>query len=89
MRPHRFDAVSLVFGVIFGAAGLVVLRDEPRLWAMDWSWLWPAVLLVAGLLVLASIRSDQRHDRHETAAVPPDEPPEDPIDRYLNGEAVD
>ena len=57
MRTHRFEATSLVFGLIFAAIGLTVLTSATDLWQWNWSWFWPVALLLAGLLVLWSARS--------------------------------
>lgn len=57
MRTHRSDLVSLVMGLVFLALGLRFLQPGAQVWRMDWSWVWPAVLLLGGVLVLASARS--------------------------------
>jgi hypothetical protein len=53
MKQHRFDPVSLVFGLMFllAAAG-AVLNDQ-----IDWNmgvWLFPAAIMVLGIGLLAS-----------------------------------
>ena len=83
MRAHRFDGMSLVFGVVFAWIGLTFLRAEPGLWTFGWAWLWPALLLAAAVLVLGSIWSDVRANRRAAESGPP---PDDVVDRYLNEE---
>jgi hypothetical protein len=73
MRRHRADLVSLVLGLVFVALGVRFLQPGAQLWSIDWSWAWPAVLLLAGLVVLASARS---RDREPDAVA--DQPLEDP-----------
>ncbi len=53
MPGHRFDPVSFVFGVVFLAvAGFAVSREsiDPDIE----QWVWPAVLIVLGAVLLAS-----------------------------------
>ena len=57
MRTHRFEAVSLLFGLIFTAAGLWFLTGRADVWQLDWSLIWPALLILAGAMVLLSLRS--------------------------------
>ena len=54
MQRHSFDVVSFLFGMVFvgAAAFALVVGDElPRL---DYRWIWPVVIIVAGIGVLAS-----------------------------------
>ena len=73
MRTHRSDFVSLVVGIVFLALGVRFLQPGAQVWSIDWSWLWPAALLLGALLVLASARARGRGP--EPAS---DEPLEDP-----------
>lgn len=57
MRTHRFEALSLLFGLIFTAAGLWFLTGRADVWELDWSLVWPALLILAGAMVLLSLRS--------------------------------
>ena len=78
MRTHRSDLVSLVMGIIFVALGVRFLQPGAQIWSIDWSWLWPAALLLGGVLVLASARSrdrDREHDRERDPAPATDESP--------------
>lgn len=54
MERHRLDGISLAFGVLFLAVGLAVLTDTwqvARLWTPE---LWPALLVLVGLWLLAT-----------------------------------
>ena len=77
MRSHRSDVVSLVMGIVFLALGVRFLQPGAQVWTIDWSWLWPAALLLGALLVLASARSRGRDP--EPAANEPLEDPAGPI----------
>ena len=81
MRTHRSDLVSLVMGLVFLALGLRFLQPGAQVWRMDWSWVWPAVLLLGGVLVLASARSkpDDAEVGGPPAADPPSEDPAGPV----------
>jgi len=61
MQRHRFEPVSLLFGVIFAGAGLLVLLGGD-LWRVNWSWFWPAALTLGGLAVLLSARPKRNSD---------------------------
>lgn len=79
MRRHRLDPVSLVFGLLFTAVGLVFFAGDVEIWWLDWSWFWPGALLLLGVMVLVSSRSsaeEQRDARDEAEGAPDDyEPP--------------
>ncbi len=54
MRRHDLDPVSLVFGVVFAVIGLVSLLDIADIVDIDGKWLWPGVLIVLGVIGLAT-----------------------------------
>jgi hypothetical protein len=65
MRRHRFDPISLVFGAIFTATGLVFLFGNVDLSRVPPAWSWPIPLMIVGaLIILLSIK-------RERADVPP------------------
>lgn len=59
MDDHRFDPITLVFGVVFVAAGLIVLFDGSLL--DDGRFLVPTGLIALGAALFVSGRS--REDR--------------------------
>jgi hypothetical protein len=65
MRSHQFDAVSLVFGVIFAGIGSLFLmgNDVGDLVTR----FWPAAVVLLGLAMLFSARRDEA----PAAAIPP------------------
>jgi hypothetical protein len=68
-RRHPLDAVSLVFGFAFTAAGLLFLAgqlDE----ALRLRWLWPVLLLVLGVGILVDVGRRPREDAPEPPATP-------------------
>lgn len=78
MRTHRFEPVSLVFGLIFAGVGVVFLQADVDLWRVDWTWFWPAALTLSGLLVLLSLRAESPRkpatgDEPESGASDPDD----------------
>lgn len=52
MRRHSTDLVSLSFGLLFAAIGILLLADE-RL-ALSWDWLAPAVAIGFGAIFIAA-----------------------------------
>ena len=72
MRTHRFEPVSLIFGVLFAGVGLVVLQGDIDPWRVNWSWFWPVALTVTGLTVLLSARPKRNDD-----ATPPTDTTDD------------
>lgn len=77
MQPHRFEPASLIFGLLFAGAGLLVLTSSVDLWRLNWSWFWPLALTLSGVLVLLSLRSDRASDTnrgHNPDLTPSDDP---------------
>jgi hypothetical protein len=66
MRTHRFEPVSLIFGLVFAGIGLVVLQGDD-LWSINWSWFWPVALTVAGLTIALSARPKRNDDAPQGA----------------------
>lgn len=53
MERHRFNPVSFIFGILFiGGAAMHFISDA---WdfGIDGRWLWPTLLVVAGIAVVA------------------------------------
>ena len=62
MQTHRFEPVSLIFGLVFAGIGIAALIGEGDVWRINWSWFWPIALTVAGLAMLASARPRRNSD---------------------------
>lgn len=54
MKRHPFDAVSAFFGVLIGGSALAVVLADERVLDLDSRWVWPGVLILAGILLLGS-----------------------------------
>jgi hypothetical protein len=68
MQRHELDVVSLVFGGLFTGTGLLYLAGNVPLVNIDGRWLWPVVLILVGLSLLASLRRSrpdaEERERH-------------------------
>lgn len=56
MRRHDLDTLSLVFGLLFTAVGLVLLGGDPARDGLSLSWVGPVVAIGLGLLVVLAVR---------------------------------
>lgn len=54
MKQHTFDPVSAFFGIIFGGSALAVTLADERVFDISSRWVWPAVIILAGVLLLGS-----------------------------------
>lgn len=54
MKRHPFDAVSAFFGLVFLGTALAVTLVDDRLFDLDGRWVWPGLVMLAGLLLVAS-----------------------------------
>ena len=68
MPRHSADPVSLLFGLLFAAIGLVLLSGDDR--ALSLAWVGPLTAVALGALLILAARST----RTATAG---DQPPED------------
>lgn len=66
MPRHPADLLSLVFGLLFAAIGLVLLSGDGR--AVSLTWVGPLVALGLGALLLLAARSR----RHVSDEPPPE-----------------
>ncbi len=71
MQPHRFEPVSLIFGLLFAGTGLLVLTSSIDLWRLNWSWFWPLALTLSGAMLLLSLRSHRHTDADATSSDDP------------------
>ena len=67
MSRHPADPVSLVFGMLFAAAGLVLLTGGAR--ALSLAWVGPLTAIALGALLILAARSAR--------TAPDDQQPED------------
>ena len=54
MKQHSFDPVSAFFGIIIGGSALAVTLADERVFDISGRWVWPAVIILAGVLLLGS-----------------------------------
>lgn len=62
MKRHPFDPVAFIFGMIFLAVGIPMAFSDRGLTLFEGRWIAPAVLIVAGVVVLLNTRNRQRRD---------------------------
>jgi hypothetical protein len=74
MKPHRFDAISFISGVVAVVLGLVFLIPQTPVDLIDaitslGAWFWPALLVVVGIAILvpvfASRRAEEEAEEHQ------------------------
>ena len=76
MRRHELDPVSLTFGFAFAGLGLLFLLGRADQ-AFRLRWIWPILLLVLGVGILADL-ARHRGPEDGPALDPPPEPESDP-----------
>jgi len=54
MKRHQFDPVSAFFGVLIGGSALAVTLADERVFDLSSKWVWPGLLILAGLVLLGS-----------------------------------
>jgi hypothetical protein len=74
MKPHKFDAISFISGVVAVVLGLVFLIPQTPVDLIDaitslGAWFWPALLVVVGIAILvpvfASRRAEEEAEEHQ------------------------
>ncbi len=53
MKDRSFDLLSFVFGLLFVGAAVAHFLDDRLAFSLDTRWIWPVLLIVAGVAVLA------------------------------------
>lgn len=61
MRRHDVDGLSLAFGLVFIAVGLVFLSGDPVHGTISLAWAGPIVAIGVGLLVVLAARPRREH----------------------------
>ena len=59
MKRHPFDPVSFVFGVLFLGVGLPLMMSDTDFSFVDGTWLFPAFLIFAGVVILVTARGSK------------------------------
>ena len=54
MKRHPFDPISAFFGILIAGSALVVTLADERTFDLSSRWVWPSVIILAGVLLLAS-----------------------------------
>jgi hypothetical protein len=75
MKPHRFDAISFVSGLVITLLGLVFLIPQTPVDVIDaltrfGSWFWPTVLLVIGIAILVPVFLSREEEEAAEAELP-------------------
>jgi hypothetical protein len=52
MKRHELDPISLVFGLLFLGVGLWIASGRFSLASLDNDWVWPALAIGAGLILV-------------------------------------
>ncbi len=53
VKDRSFDLLSFVFGLLFVGAAAAHFLDDRLAFSLDTRWIWPVLLIVAGVAVLA------------------------------------
>ena len=59
MKRHPFDPVSFVFGVLFLGVGLPLMMSDTDFSFLDGTWMFPAFLIFAGVVILVTARGSK------------------------------
>lgn len=62
MKKHSFDPLSLIFGLLFLLGGLPLLISESGFKFFNGRWVFPAFLVIAGVIVLVTAQFSSRDD---------------------------
>ena len=62
MKKHQFDPLSLIFGLLFLLGGIPLLISDDGFDFFDGRWVFPAFLIVAGIIVLITAQFSKRDE---------------------------
>ncbi len=62
MERHPLDPISLTAGLVFSAAALLALTDALQLGMEDLRWIGPALLVLFGVVLVATSASRRREE---------------------------
>ena len=79
MKRHSFDVISFLFGALFVAAGVSSVLFDSAFSRFDGRWVWPIVLVVAGVAVLVATWSRRGNPGSDATSPSPAELPESPV----------
>jgi hypothetical protein len=82
MRRHELDPVSLTFGFAFTGLGLLFLLGRADQ-AFRLRWIWPILLLVLGVGILADLARHRAPEDDPAGNAPPDRDPDPRSDADL------
>ena len=60
MTRVHLDATGMIAGLLFVAIGAVIVLDRLEVWAVDYRFVWPAVLIAIGAAVLLRAMMSRR-----------------------------
>jgi len=69
VKKHPFDAVSFVFGILFLGFGLPLLLSDSDLSGLKASWLFPAFLVFAGVVLLISTSGSSKPEKSDSESL--------------------
>ncbi len=62
MKKHRFDPVAFIFGLLFLGLSAPLIFSDADFTLVDGTWVFPAFLVFAGLVVLISAKNSSGPD---------------------------
>lgn len=77
MKRHPTDLLSLAAGIIFVLVGVAALNRVIDVRLLTGDWLWPAVLIGAGLAVLLTVGDRREHEAAAAVGTPTETPTDD------------
>ena len=87
MRRHELDPVSLTFGFAFTGLGLLFLLGRADQ-AFRLRWIWPILLLVLGVGILADLARHRAPEDAPAGNLPPERDPDSRSDADLEPEGA-